>query len=500
MALDQFEIGSTQSWSVRYKGMIRTSQSGLYTFFFHKPPCDGCRVTFHLNGTLVSFGAARSIDSLISASVNVFHKNTLHDVTVRFQQPYHLDYLQFRMTYSCNSESAQVIPTRNMFPLAGKYIVKLEPRFASELRAEVFTFSSNPALTATFYSHLDFQSPYRVQEFESSYLECGMNCMPIVPVSIRWSGFHGKSISSTLAVLFGGSFCHSSLKLWIDDMLFADLIQPAGVGDFSRYVNFRSRNFDSLRDLKIEYSKLQGHATLSLNFSNGVVSPNVGSLYSRSQISSAVGTLQVKSSEASASRSSLLLHTATVTAGRTFYATLSLFDRFDNALHTVVFPSASIVHGSCDLSSTTQISAGSASVSHISMHLYNISSQVSNLFDGEGQGINLCLRLFLMHSDVPWLNYTLHAVPDKVCAALSRSFGGCLTLSKLCSQNLTRILFVTFMVQLQLEFLVSFPSLHGIVLAIFTLVKLTKHFCISVEISVATHAIGSFPPQTFLLY
>ena len=53
--LNEIEIGSVQRWSVRYKGALRTSQSGNYTFFFQKTSCEQCMVVFFINQTSIFF-------------------------------------------------------------------------------------------------------------------------------------------------------------------------------------------------------------------------------------------------------------------------------------------------------------------------------------------------------------------------------------------------------------------------------------------------------------
>ena len=88
--------------------------------------------------------------------------------------------------------------------------------------------------------------------------------MPLDPVSIRWSGFYKESAFSTLSVSFGGSFCQYSLRIWLDNMLYADLNQPMDDGgSAARYINFRSRDPGMAHDLRIEYSKLRGNMALN---------------------------------------------------------------------------------------------------------------------------------------------------------------------------------------------------------------------------------------------
>ena len=262
--LNQIKIGSAQSWSVRYKGMLLTSQSGNYTFSFVKPSCEQCILTFSINGSSISFNNNNNWQSAISATINVSRANTLHDISIWYQQTHYLEPLQLRMTFSYNSQMAQDVPTSNLFPLAGRFIVKATPFLTSELRAEVFTMSRVPALTATFYSESDFRGPFRVQDYAGSYLECGLDCMPLDPVSIRWSGFYKESAFSTLSVSFSGSFCQYSLRIWLDNMLYADLNQPMDDGgSAARYINFRSRDPGMAHDLRIEYSKLRGNMALN---------------------------------------------------------------------------------------------------------------------------------------------------------------------------------------------------------------------------------------------
>ncbi len=422
---NQLEIGSAQSWSVRYKGTLRTTQSGNYTFIFHKALCEKCSAVFVLNDTSTIFN---KYQSPVSLTVRM-DAGALHSVIVRYQFQHSSESIDFRMTYSYNSEEAREMPTINLFPLAGRFVVKASPQIALEIRAEAFLISNFPALTATFYSDMDFQEPFRVQEYSSPVLECGDNCMPLEPVHIRWTGFYKESAFSTVSVLFGGSFCHAFLKLWLDGILYADLSQPMSGGDVSRYINFRTQEPSSIHDLRIEYSKLGGNALFSLKFTKNEYSNSLGFLYSRSMISSIAGTIQVMSAAACASRSTLTVETGVATAGHTFSAIISVSDSFGNAVNDFVAPSSGISNGPCsNFTSMSQPSTGNTTIIYIGMNLYNVTAQVFKLPDERVLGSQVCLRVCLTPSDFLCLNYTMRVFPDQACASMSSVSGSCLTL------------------------------------------------------------------------
>jgi hypothetical protein len=428
--MNEVEIGSAQRWSVRFKGALRTSQSGNYTFFFHKTSCEQCVVTFSVNGTSIIFNTVNNVQSMVSKTISIVHSSSIHDLLIQYQQSYHLESAHFLMTYSYNSQSPQQLHTSNLFPLAGKFSIKAVPRLTSEFRADLFTISRSPALVATFYSQSDFTRPFRVQEYSTSFIECVSGCMPLDPVYIRWSGFYKQSAVSTVSVFFGGSYCQSSLKLWLDGMVYADVKQPTDERDAARYINFLSRDPSAVHDLIIEYSKLHGNAIFSLNFTKNEYSDTLDLLYSRVPISSVIGTLEVMSSVACASRSTLTVQTALATAGNTFSAILSAFDSFGNPMNSVIFPNTSIFYGSCaNFSSAASDSAGPSSVKYIGMNLYNVTAQVSKIQD-KTLVTQVCLRVFLAQQDLECLNYTLRLFPDRPCASLSRSTGSCLSLGK----------------------------------------------------------------------
>jgi hypothetical protein len=333
------------------------------------------------------------------------------------------------MTYSYNSENVQELPTVNLYPLAGRFAIKAVPRLALEIRAEAFVISNFPALMATFYSGIDLQGPFRVQEYTSLFLECGVNCMPLDPVLIRWSGFYRESAPSTVSVFFGGSFCHASVKLWLDGILQADLNQPAGGEDASRYINFRTQDPNSVHDLRIEYTKLSGNAVFSFNFTKNEYSSGLGTLYSRSMISSIADTIQVMSSVACASRSTLTVERGVATAGRIFSAIISISDSFGNTVNQGGILSSSISEGLCsNLNSGTLSSAGNTSVFHIGMNLYNVTAQIFKVYDEDIAGSPVCLRVYVTPSESTSLNTTFRVFPDKACATMSRVFGSCLSL------------------------------------------------------------------------
>ncbi len=426
--MNEVEIGSAQRWSVRYKGALRTSQSGNYTFFFDKTSCEQCVVTFSVNGTSIFFNTVNNLQSMVSKSISILHSSSIHDLSIQYQQAHHLESVNFLMTYSYNSQTPQQFPTSNLFPLAGKFSIKAIPRLTSEFRAELFTISRSPALVATFYSQSDFTGPFRVQEYGTTFIECGSGCMPLDPVYIRWSGFYKESALSTVSVSFGGSYCQSSLKLWLDGIMYADINQPTNERDAARYINFLSRDPSAVHDLIIEYSKLHGNAVFSLNFTKNEYSDTLGLLYSRSPISSVIGgTLEVMSSAACASRSTLTVETALATAGNSFAAILSAFDSFGNPMNSVIFPNTSIFYGPCGNCSSD--SAGPSSVKYIGMNLYNVTAQVSKIQD-KNLVTQVCLRIFVAQQDLECLNYTLRVLPDRPCASLSRSTGSCLSLGK----------------------------------------------------------------------
>jgi hypothetical protein len=431
--LNQIQIGSAQTWSVRYKGMLRTSQIGNYTFFFAKSSCELCKLTFFINGSSISFNNVNNFQNVLSATINILFSNNLHDISIWYQQTYYLEPLVLLMTYSFNSESPQTLPSSNLFPLAGRFIVKAVPLLTSELRAELFTITRNPALTATFYSGLDFVRPFRVQDYGSSYLECGVDCMPLDPVAIRWSGFYQESAFSTLSVSFGGSFCQFSLKIWLDNTLYADITQPTDDWQgSSRYINFRSPNPSMAHDLRIEYSKLRGDALFSLNFTENEYSESLGVLYSKSLISSLVGTMEVLSSVACASRSALISEASVATVGKFFFATVTVADSFGNSVNSALAPKAFIFSGPCsNLSSLTPVLTSSTDVSHIYLNVYNVSARLSSIDDVTTQGSQVCLRLFLTQSDPVCLNATIRMLPDRPCASLSSSVGTYISLGAL---------------------------------------------------------------------
>lgn len=428
--LNNFEIGSPLSWSVRYKGSLLTSRPGNYTFIFHKTACERCAITFLFNESLISFNTANNLQTMVSATISINHAMVMHDVLIRYQQEFHLETMRFEMTYSYNSQTAQLMPTSNMFPLAGRFFVKATPQLTPELSAEMFIISRKPALTATFYSQLNFESnlkAFRVQEYNTSFFECGVDCMPLDPVLIRWSGFYKHSAVSTVSVFFGGSFCQSSLKLWLDDILYADLIQPSDGRDASRYINFPSRDPTALHAMRIEYSKMRGNAVFALNFTENGHSSGLGVLYSSSSMISSVGKIEVMSSIACASRSTLSVHSAFATAGHTFSCTVSVMDSFGNAINSVIVPNASVSLGSCsNLSPSSSAIFGSASISHIGMNLYNATALVTEL----SAETNFCLQVFLTLPSLDYLNYTVRVFPDVPCASLSRAMGSCLSLGE----------------------------------------------------------------------
>jgi hypothetical protein len=423
----QVEIGSATSWSVRYKGSLRTTQSGNYTFFFHKN-CEQCAVAFAVNGT---FAALNSLQTQVSVTVPM-NAGAMHSLNIGYQQQHNSESIDFRMTYAYNSETAQELPTGNLFPLSGRFVVKAVPQLALELRAEAFLISSFPALTATFYSEMDLLRPFRVQEYSSSFLECGANCMPLDPVLIRWTGFYKESAFATVSVFFGSSFCQASLKLWLDGILYADLNQPASGEDASRFINFRTQDPSSAHDLRIEYTKNTGNAAFSLTFTKNEYSESVGLFYSRSMISSITGTFQVMSSVACASRSTLNVQTGVATAGYPFYAIVSLSDSFGNSLSNGVVPSSGIFNGPCNnFTSTTQASTGDSYIRYLGMNLYNVTAQVSKLNVEHSMGSQVCLRVCLKPSDSSCLNYTMRVLPDQACATTSSASGTCLSLGAL---------------------------------------------------------------------
>jgi hypothetical protein len=428
--LNNFEIGSPFSWSVRYKGSLLTSQPGNYTFIFHKTACERCAVTFFVNGSSISFNTANNLQTMVSAAISINHAMVTHDVLIRYQQEFHLETMRLEMMYSYNSQTALLMPTSNMFPLAGKFFVKATPQLTPELSAEMFIISRNPALTATFYSQLNFESKlkaFRVQEYNTSFFECGVDCMPLDPVLIRWSGFYKHSAVSTVSVFFGGSFCQSSLKLWLDDILYADLIQPSDGRDASRYINFPSRDPRVIHAIRIEYSKMRGDAVFALNFTENGYSTGLGEFYSSSSMISSVGKIEVMSSIACASRSTLSVQSAFATAGHAFSCTVSVLDTFGNAINSVIVPNASLSLGSCNnLSSLSPAIFGSAYVSYIGMNLYNVTARVTAL----SAETNVCLQIFLTLPPLDYLNYTVRVFPDVPCASLSRAVGSCLSLGE----------------------------------------------------------------------
>jgi hypothetical protein len=429
--LNEIEIGLAQRWSVRYKGALRTTQSGHYTFFFQKTSCEQCMVAFSLNETSI-FINANNFDSLVSATLHILHANSAHDVSISYKQNFYSEEFNFQMTYSHHSQPPQEFSTSNLFPLAGRFSVKAVPRLTSEFRAEVFTFSRSPALIATFYSQMDFREPFRVQEYSSSFLECGEDCMPLDPVYIRWSGFYKASALSTVSVFFSGSFCQYSLRLWLDGILYADLSQPTDGPDAARYINFLPPEPNAVHDLRIEYSKLRGNAVFSLNFTKNERSNELGLLYSRSPVSSAVGAIEVMSSFACATRSTVNVNNAVATAGHNFYAVITALDSFGNALNSVFFPNVSVFHGACsNYSSMVSKSEGQTSVVHISMNLYNVTMQFSRIRDDTSLVSHVCLRISFSQQDSDCLSLTVRVVPDTPCASLSRSTGNCLSLGTL---------------------------------------------------------------------
>ena len=170
----------------------------------------------------------------------------------------------------------------------------------------------------------------------------------------------------------------------------------------------------------------------SLNFTKNEYSESLGLLYSKSAISSTAGTIEVLSAVACASRSTLTAETSVATAGHYFFATVSVADRFGNAVNSAIAPTASVFRGPCSsFSSLTPVLTNSTSVSQIFLNIYNVSAQVSYIDDATAQGTQVCLRLFLERSDSICLNATIRVFPDKPCASLSRSVGSYISLGAL---------------------------------------------------------------------
>ena len=189
------------------------------------------------------------------------------------------------------SSALPLVPTSNMYPLSGRYAAKYTPTIKGDYIVSA-AFAVAGALDATFYDDRTLSRAVSVVSHTSVDFSCaalpssgfrnplldfgwgaGSNVTDYSSFAVRWQGFFkptGAATSFTVTV----KESDERFRMWIDNTLllnYWDLAPTGGVGvvaTFSLTVaaldGVRLSDFNSLYDIKLEYSQFGGQSGITV--------------------------------------------------------------------------------------------------------------------------------------------------------------------------------------------------------------------------------------------
>jgi hypothetical protein len=326
----------TSNFSVRYRGFIKPSSSGDYTFEFSAAGFETQEIVlFDSDGVIVS--PHRPTSNLWAFSLQ---SNSFYDIQVRkvdgFMTSSSLYKSNDTLNFQFSAASFAAFPTDRMFPISHSFSGKLKLNLKGVHELQISSVLPG-GLSATYYENDSLSSPVSSKDMVAAELTSApLHWSDYQSFSVRWNGlvsFSAPTMSFVLMVASKGTY----VRVWIDGVLVVDSSFAASSSNSMFSVTPRAfqgasnPDLSTLFDLKIDYIHLNGPSAFSLNFENGSPSIPSTSLFFRS-VTMSLPSVSVAPAPICASLSSVSFPTRVMTAGIASTFELVLFDMFFNSI------------------------------------------------------------------------------------------------------------------------------------------------------------------------
>jgi hypothetical protein len=322
------------SFSVRYRGFIRPSQTGMYTFEFNATGF-GTQQMYILDNIGSLIPSSRPASNYWAFSLQ---SNTFYDVSL-FKYDDSMDSSSLYLSndtfyFQSSGASFAVFPTDRMFPLSRSFSGNLNIQLKGLHELQASSVLSG-GLGATYYDDTSFSIPVSTGEnVFAELISAPMDWSDRRSFSVRWRGlvtFSAASMSFALMVASKGTW----VRIWIDGVLVADSSHMTSSVHSTFSVTPRTfqtpatPDLNTLFDVKIDYIHLNGPSAFSLKLNGGTLSIPSSSMFYRA-VTISLPVVSVFSASICASLSSLSFPMRVLTAGVDSAFTISLYDAFYN--------------------------------------------------------------------------------------------------------------------------------------------------------------------------